>query len=657
MANPYASIVSLLTLATAWTSHAAIIAPALSLSGGIQDVRKQEQGLRSIPFSLAPLPALPPNQSHSVNDERRQIYVVPVSVADETFQVILDTGSADLWVDNSTVSSNDFQRSLLRDTGVAIELNYGLNGSYTTARGTAQLADVRLGEAGAGVLAHAQAFVNVPGAREITTYGNQGILGLGAPRQWSVVRHALSDSPWNGRSFLDNAFDQNPALDNFFIVEFGPRDRTGVVQGGISLIIFIGEIPSALAVIKDAPKLPLVTGSFWDVPSQSGGFLVNGLPLNITSSSTADLNKPVMMLDTGAFAASIPPEYLRAIYGSLPGAALMRDGYWSVPCDTKMNVSIYFGDIAYPIHPLDMTEPYDVQDGKAVCRSLILSNTDTRIPFLIGLNILRNTNLLYHYGDVADSSDEQPYVQVLSSTHADNASEEFDAMNAARLKAFIIRRISSSFFPRPDRPWDEDATSTAPQIGRKRRLSTDEHEERETTPSAKKQRAESELDPETQGDQSPTQSTKETAEVKEVTQGVREVELDEDKPASTSQIADGEASVTAVVQEAAAVPLPDSPELKPIEEPQVAEVDSVVKENGESQSSGPTQDVNPTLETESAIVDDAATSLLADDVPGLVLPTHSPEKSPSKKIKSSIPTSDTPADVPATTTKGTVTEN
>lgn len=38
-----------------------------------------------------------------------------------------------------------------------------------------------------------------------------------------------------------------------------------------------------------------------------------------------------------------------------------------------------YSDVAYPIHPLDMTEVYDVQEGTVLCRSLFQPNTDPRI--------------------------------------------------------------------------------------------------------------------------------------------------------------------------------------------------------------------------------------------------------------------------------------
>ncbi|KAI0922538.1 hypothetical protein AcV5_009483 [Taiwanofungus camphoratus] len=146
----------------------------------------------------------------------------------------------------------------------------------------------------------------------------------------------------------------------------------------------------------------------------------------------------------------------------------------------------------------------------------------------------------------------------------------------------LLRRISSSFFPRPDRPWSEDATSTAPQIGRKRRLSTTEPDE--PSPLAKKRRDEpggvSEDEP--QRETSPCRPGKETEGVKEVTKGVRDVELEGGKTSDSSAHAD-----------AAAIPLPESPilqatqEAKPIEdasqEPNAdAAVTEETKEEGEA---------------------------------------------------------------------------
>ncbi|KAI0672320.1 hypothetical protein C8Q78DRAFT_990789 [Trametes maxima] len=186
----------------------------------------------------------------------------------------------------------------------------------------------------------------------------------------------------------------------------------------------------------------------------------------------------------------------------------------------------------------------------------------------------------------------------------------------------IIRRISSSFFPRPDRPWSEDATSTAPQIGRKRRLSTDEREERETTPSAKKQRSDTGS---SERGSSPTQPERETEEVKEVTKGVREVEL-EDGKAPVAQSSEDETQAETSTQEAAAIPLPESPELKATEETQEIDGDAAAQETGAADAAEPANEESSSQEVEKPATEETTAAVAEDEVPGLTLPTHVEEK-------------------------------
>ncbi|KAL7284595.1 hypothetical protein ACG7TL_001889 [Trametes sanguinea] len=208
----------------------------------------------------------------------------------------------------------------------------------------------------------------------------------------------------------------------------------------------------------------------------------------------------------------------------------------------------------------------------------------------------------------------------------------------------IIRRISSSFFPRPDRPWSEDATSTAPQIGRKRRLSTEEHEERETTPSAKKHRTESDAAPDTAREQSPAEPGKETEEVKEVTEGVREVELEDGKTSGAAVTEDVSTEKTGA-EEAAAVPLPESPELKPAEDVDKSEPEPVAEDTSASESSALEKSESGLPEAPKESSEEAAAPAANDDVPGLTLPS---EDAPVKTISSTATNTHTPV-VPGVT--------
>ncbi|KAJ4473158.1 hypothetical protein J3R30DRAFT_768835, partial [Lentinula aciculospora] len=110
------------------------------------------------------------------------------------------------------------------------------------------------------------------------------------------------------------------------------------------------------------------------------------------------------------------------------------------------------------------------------------------------------------------------------------------AINAPIMFGFI-RRISNSVLPRPDRPWDDDATSNAPKIGRKRRLSSTERdlvEDKKEQSRSKKHRGDTpqtplELSTAANLEEAGPSTEVDSEGVKEVTKGVKEVELEEKK--------------------------------------------------------------------------------------------------------------------------------
>ncbi|KAF8208268.1 hypothetical protein K438DRAFT_1813708 [Mycena galopus ATCC 62051] len=94
----------------------------------------------------------------------------------------------------------------------------------------------------------------------------------------------------------------------------------------------------------------------------------------------------------------------------------------------------------------------------------------------------------------------------------------------------LIRRFSGSVIPRPDRPWADDPTSNAPRVGAKRRMADEDRDEDDDEQARlKKVRSaanEAQLDTR-ESSSTPLPPPTESAGVKEVTKGVKEVELDE----------------------------------------------------------------------------------------------------------------------------------
>jgi len=124
----------------------------------------------------------------------------------------------------------------------------------------------------------------------------------------------------------------------------------------------------------------------------------------------------------------------------------------------------------------------------------------------------------------------------------------------------LIRRISYGVIPRPDRPWEDDPTSNAPRTRRKRRHSSTEREvELDAGQANKKARGDSETPSLADADAlfmgPPPVPQRDTSEVKEVTQGVKEVDLDGRDPSEGPDHVDLEAAKSTTLPES--IPLPE----------------------------------------------------------------------------------------------------
>lgn len=155
----------------------------------------------------------------------------------------------------------------------------------------------------------------------------------------------------------------------------------------------------------------------------------------------------------------------------------------------------------------------------------------------------------------------------------------------------FIRRVSTSFLPRPDRPWRDDATSNAPTIGRKRRFSfVEDDDDDPASTSVKKLRGDS-AQAEGSTPSVPTVSDKKEGEdVKSVTQGVKDVELDEKKLDSSSGPEE--------------VPLPDSPGRTPQLDTTLTEEAATAPEEADKEDAEDNSDADSMASSSEVILDE-----------------------------------------------------
>ncbi|KAL0948543.1 hypothetical protein HGRIS_011103 [Hohenbuehelia grisea] len=194
-----------------------------------------------------------------------------------------------------------------------------------------------------------------------------------------------------------------------------------------------GEIPAQFSAVESSPQLPVEPNSdYWVTTMDS--IIVNGKPFSPNGA------KVQAHLDSGTSAVQAPRPFIDAIYGSIPGA-VFEDKFstYVFPCEsTKVQVSLVFGGVPFPIHPIDMSRvlgPHP-STGKLTCGgSFTISTVGDDGSFLIGTPFLQNVYVVYNFGSWTSPNGGSPYMKLLSTTDESKAAAEFDALNTARMQA------------------------------------------------------------------------------------------------------------------------------------------------------------------------------------------------------------------------------
>ncbi|KDQ58215.1 hypothetical protein JAAARDRAFT_206888 [Jaapia argillacea MUCL 33604] len=402
-----------------------------------------------LPFRRAPPHSTSFNFTNVNGRDGDDMYVGTIYVNSQPYEVQLDTGSSDLWLDTTGVDLSGFA-----DTGVTGFIGY-VDGSF--ARGPILVGSVQFGD----YTVENQTFISAPGSNALHS-GDKGLLGLGPPGLSTTATTlaeleslGLLNSTYNPASFLDNIFMTYPNEPNFITFELSRDPDIGATAGGV---FTIGEIGPGLDAINQSPVLKVVqlsdTSPLWTIAMD--GIVVNGTTYNGHSIFTDPSIQPgqtVAVLDTGNPLASVPTYFADAIYSNVDGAEFTPNG-WQVPCESKIEISFIFGGQTFPINPLDATYIVNavVDDtNETVCLGAFRAEDASSTSFLdvaLGDVFLRNVYAMYDFGNWATPGDTNPFIKLLSITDAATASAQFDQLNQARINASIAQSgISNAATP------------------------------------------------------------------------------------------------------------------------------------------------------------------------------------------------------------------
>ncbi|RPD74329.1 acid protease, partial [Lentinus tigrinus ALCF2SS1-7] len=360
-----------------------------------------------------------------------------ITLGGSQYYVLVDSGSADLWVAGTVSASND--------TDLSSSVRY-VDG--TVAAGQVRTAILELG----GVSISSQAYIEQQVDAEHPT--GYGYLGIG-PSTLSSIKDVF-----NSASPLDNLLDQNKLERYMTILLNRTEDASNRILGQLT----IGEMQPGLERVKDMPKLIVnnsAPGGHWLASLDPGGILgPDGAVIKATQ------NKPLQVIfDAGYTVSRVPTPITDAIYSRVPDAkytsvADLVEPAWVLPCHYELNVTFQFGGVSYHIHPLDtlisdiLGPPDDT--GKPMCVGAFQPLPSSEQPMILGAMFIRNVYLLMNFGDSPDRSPDvvhDPFIQLLPITDPAQAHLEFvqERLNG------VDTTGTTTFLPSPD--GDNDTSS------------------------------------------------------------------------------------------------------------------------------------------------------------------------------------------------------
>ncbi|OCH94399.1 acid protease [Obba rivulosa] len=238
------------------------------------------------------------------------------------------------------------------------------------------------------------------------------------------------------------------------------RLPVGITDGGI---FTIAEVNETYHDIVDSPKLPVVwQQEQWSMWMQ--GVTVNGKSLtgnsmvsNQFTPPSGEENSTLALLDSGTTLAQGPSLYVDAMYKNVPSAQFDQDaGRYVIPCNTKLNISMTFGNNTFPMNPLDSVQVQLNNDGTPICYATFSYTPDNfGIDWILGDAFLRNVYSLFNFGNYTASGSGAPFIQLLSVTNADEAWADYDSMNSNRIswiEQYAGTFSGSSSYPRVSMP-------------------------------------------------------------------------------------------------------------------------------------------------------------------------------------------------------------
>ncbi|KAF8902934.1 aspartic peptidase domain-containing protein [Gymnopilus junonius] len=303
----------------------------------------------------------------------------------QTFSVVLDTGSSDLWLASDTCLNCDPSTPLFQSTKSS-SLQAGLSSAVTIHYGSGSVAGTTASDTVSmgGFTVSSQTFLVVDRLTTGLLDGPvSGIMGLAF--QTIASTHAVPF--W--QALVNNNQLSSPDM-SFWLTRADRNSAAQEVAGGVFTLggtnssLFSGDI--------DFQDMPVSSPSFW-LQTLSAA-TVQGNSVQITSGDSA-----VSAIDTGTTLIGGPSNDVAAIWAAVPNSSPSQanPGFFRFPCSTQVSVTLSFGGKAWPINAQDMNAGQDTPGSSLCIGSIFDLSMGTSIPagsgnpnWVVGDTFLKN---------------------------------------------------------------------------------------------------------------------------------------------------------------------------------------------------------------------------------------------------------------------------
>ncbi|KAM5537642.1 hypothetical protein V8D89_008720 [Ganoderma adspersum] len=312
---------------------------------------------------------------------------IAVGTPPVAFNVILDTGSSDLWLASSSSLTataqgiptfNPNASSTFTNLGTSFQIQYGSG----AAEGFLGSDVVQM----AGLSVKSQTFAVATATTEnLLSKPVSGLMGLA----FETISSSRAPPLWEGLA-TSGALDQ--PLMAFQLTRFTDDANAKDIEpggtfnlGAVNASLFTGDI--------DFQPIPGGQGTYW--LQELTGLTANGNAVTLPAGSGS-----YAAIDTGTTLVIGPKDAIAGLYAQIPGSQALtgeNDGYYTYPCNAAVNVMLRFGasTISWPVSSADFV--FQQRENQCVGAFIAVDTTAGSgvPPWIVGDTFLKNVYSVY----------------------------------------------------------------------------------------------------------------------------------------------------------------------------------------------------------------------------------------------------------------------